>query len=299
MKIRPAIPVGLAPRIGALGSVRASTHLAAMDETIRTLGLIDDDDILLDMAGVQLAALDHPGVDPAPYVDVLTAIAQRVADLGGAASESSAQVEILAHVIGDAFGFTGDRATYDDPANADMIRVIDRRRGLPVSLSLLYVAAARRMGWTANALNTPGHLLVRIGAGASPLLIDPFAGGTVVAADRLEALLAPVLAEGQRLDSRHLAAMSNRAVLVRLLMNQATRADAAGDARRALTLYERMTDIAPDTGHAWWERARLELVHGEVPAARRSLGAMLEVTRDPERRGRIGAALASLAGSEP
>ena len=69
-------------------------------------------------------------------------------------------------MFADEFGFAGDADSYDAPLNADLIRVLDRRRGLPVSLSLLYVAAARRIGWTAHALNTPysgGHILDRHG----------------------------------------------------------------------------------------------------------------------------------------
>ena len=91
--------------------------------------------------------------------------------------------------------------------------------------------------------------------------------------------------------------MANRAVLVRLLMNQAVRAETGGDAARALTIYERMTVISPALPHGWWERARLELAADDRPAARRSLSAMLEISRDPDLRGQISAALDSLAGS--
>ena len=90
--------------------------------------------------------------------------------------------------------------------------------------------------------------------------------------------------------------MANRAVLVRLLLNQATRAERSGHPDRALTLYERITTIAPANGHGWWERARLELVHDDVPAARSSLSSMLEMTRDAATRANIVEALDSLSG---
>ena len=89
--------------------------------------------------------------------------------------------------------------------------------------------------------------------------------------------------------------MPNRMVLVRLLLNQATRAEQDGKGRRALELYGRMTVMAPAYGHAWWERARLELGDGDVAAARKSLTAMLEVTREPELRRRVTDMLAALA----
>ncbi|MDB5685298.1 MAG: hypothetical protein JWM75_2996 [Sphingomonas bacterium] len=269
-----------------------------MNDQILHLGLLEDETISLDTAALELAALDHPGQDLSPYVETLTAITERLAGLGGAAASNDARAKMLARVIGIEFGFAGDRDTYDDPENADLIKVIDRRRGLPVSLAILYVAAARRMSWPADALNTPGHVLVRIGADATPVLIDPFNGGRVVTPDQLAALLAPALGQGGAPASRHIAPMENRAVLVRLLLNQATRAEQAGNPLRALALYERMTIVSPGNGHAWWERARLELLHEDVHGARASLSAMLEMTRDPTLRAQVSAALDSLAGTE-
>jgi regulator of sirC expression with transglutaminase-like and TPR domain len=269
-----------------------------MNNPILHLGLIDDDAILLDAAALELAALDHPEIDLDDHVGTLTAITERLATLGGEAQTNMARAEVLAEVIAGEFGFTGDRTAYDDPANADLIRVMDRRLGLPVSLAILYVAAARRLSWPADALNTPGHVLVQIGEGTAPVLIDPFNAGRIVDPPQLAALLARVLGPDGQPTSDHLAPMTNRSVLLRLLLNQATRAEQNNDPERALTLYRRMTSVAPASGHAWWERARLELMHDDVPAARSSLSAMLEMTRDPATRTHIAAALDSLTGRE-
>lgn len=262
------------------------------DDLIR-LGLIDEEDILLDDAALTLALLDHPGVDDGPYRDLVAAIAERLDTLGAETVAPVEQAALLAQVIGGEYGFAGDTDTYDDPANADLIRVIDRRRGLPVSLSILYVAVARRIGWTAHVLDVPGHVLVLIGGEAAPVMIDPFRGGRPVDGEQL-AQLVQAMRPGRVAAVSHVAAMPNRAVLVRLLLNQATRAEAAGQGRRALTLYRRMTVMAPGYGHAWWERARLELVDGDVGEARRSLSAMLEITRDPALRTRVSGVLESL-----
>ena len=185
------------------------------------------------------------------------------------------------------------RESYDEPANADLIRVIDRRRGLPVSLSILYVSAARRLDWMANILNVPGHVLVLIGDTVDPVIVDPFRGGVFVPREQLAAMLAP-MSGGPTTAVRQVATMRNRDVLVRLLLNQATRAEQAGKGRRALQLYRRMTIMAPAHGHGWWERARLELVDGDVAAARGSLTAMLEITREPALRERVTATLDAL-----
>lgn len=254
---------------------------------IASYGLMEDEQIELDLAALDLSVLDHDGVDVAPYVDLLRQMVERLAVVGASADTPTEQAAALAEVLAGEFGFAGDVETYDAPLNADLIRVLDRRRGLPVSLSILYVAAARRMGWTAFALNTPGHVLVRIGDDA-PVVIDPFNGGGVVTPDRLIALLRAATGPGE------VAPMSNRAVLARLLLNQASRAEQGGDVARALTVYERMTAVAPDNPDGWWQLARLQLQTGALDAARLSLSSMLEVTRDPERRELAASALEAI-----
>ena len=266
-----------------------------MTMQIAHLGLVDDESIAPEIAALELAALDHPGVDLGPYLTLLTEIAEKIQAVADGAETAAERALALAEVIGALYRFDGDRKTYDDPENTDFIRVLDRRIGLPVSLSILYVGLARRLGWPADALNTPGHVLIRIGAEGEALLADPFNGGTLVGAERLATLLAQVLGADVQPGPEHLAPMTNRSMLVRLLMNEASRAEAAGDAERALTLHQRMTIISPDNSHAWWERARLELGQGDVAAARASLSAMLEMTRDPLVRASISAALDALA----
>jgi regulator of sirC expression with transglutaminase-like and TPR domain len=268
-----------------------------MIKEIAHLGLLEDAAITLDVAALQLSALDHPGVDIAPYAAMLQEIAEQLEARGRAARTPREQADALSEVLGGDFGFEGDRATYDDPANADLIDVLERRRGLPVSLSILYVAAARRLGWEAYALNTPGTCWS--GSARKPRLcwsIRSQEGRSSTHRSSPACLLMP-WGRGPAPSSEHLAPMSNRSVLVRLLMNQATRAEAAEDHARARMLYERMTEIAPGNGHGWWERARLELAEGSVAEARASLSAVLEVTRDPILRAHVMSALDALAGS--
>ena len=180
---------------------------------------------------------------------------------------------------------------------ADLVAVIDRRRGLPVALSILYVAVARRVGWPAEPLNMPGHVLVRIGREPDSVIVDPFDGGAILDGKGLSSLVARVVGSHATVEPEHLAPLGNRAVLVRLLSNQAARARRAGNLERALVLHERMTSFAPSFTGLWWERARLEQLLGRVRTARASLGAMLETTRDPALRSRIRAALDALARS--
>jgi len=179
--------------------------------------------------------------------------------------------------------------------NADLVAVATRSRGLPISLSILYVALARRIGWRADALALPGHVLVEVHGGGESALLDPFDHGISLTAARAADIArqaggAPV--------AGGFPAMSTRQMLVRMVSNQASRARLNGDIGRALMLYERLTTIAPDQGGLWWERARLEQRIGRLAAARASLTAMLETTHDAQVGERIRATLATLARSE-
>lgn len=264
---------------------------------ITRLGALDDPEIDLAEAALLLAGLDHPRVLVSQYRAFLDEVAGEVFELGLHAEGPAEQAAVLQSVLAGAFGFAGDRETYDDPANANLIDVIDRRRGLPVALSILYISAARSVGWVAHGINTPSHFLIRIGNGSNAVIQDPFSSGAVLNDEDVEGLLRNVAGPGLYMNPLHMEPLSNRAILVRLLNNIAWRAEETGDRERALIIHERMTAVAPTFSDLWWEQARLEQELGRFSAARASLSAMLETTRDVRTSKRIRQALERLARS--
>jgi regulator of sirC expression with transglutaminase-like and TPR domain len=281
-----------------MGTCKVDEHFtpgrrsAAIDPTdaLAEIGLLDDDAIVLGDAALLLASLDHPEIDLAPYYDLIAQMTERLATVGEGARLAAEQAAALGAIIGVEFGFAGDDETYDDPANADLIRVIDRRRGLPVALAIVYVATARGVGWTIEALNTPAHVLLHVGPGPA-VIVDPFAGGTVVEADAVGMLLARAGGMPQPPQTEPFENLSNRGMLMRLLANEAQRARADGQIARALTLCQRMTTLSPTVTALWWERATLERQLGHIDQARASLWALLETTHDPRIRAHVLAAM--------
>jgi regulator of sirC expression with transglutaminase-like and TPR domain len=175
----------------------------------------------------------------------------------------------LAAVLGVEFGYRGDSETYDDPQNADLVRVIDRRMGLPVSLGLLYIHAAQAQNWPVAGLDFPGHFLIRLEGEDGMLVLDPFHGGSIAAPPDMNQLLHR-LGGGSEVRPEHLRPISGREVLLRLQNNIKARAWRAGDAERAAEILRRMLLFAPNFAPAWRE---LGVVEGELGRIRQAIAA--------------------------
>ena len=157
-----------------------------------------------------------------------------------------AQAEALAILLAERHGYRGDRDTYEDRANANLIRVIERRRGLPVSLGILWLHAARAAGWAGHGLDMPGHFLVALGAPQRRLALDPFAGGGPLDDDDLRRLIRSVAGPDAEPMPQWVAPMGNRAILLRLQNNILVRRLQAGEISGAIACAEDMRRIAPD-----------------------------------------------------
>jgi regulator of sirC expression with transglutaminase-like and TPR domain len=136
-----------------------------------------------------------------------------------------------------------------------MISVIVNRRGLPVSLGILYIHAARAAGVKAFGLSAPNHFLLMIQAGGGEAVIDPFNAGKII--DHERSAKPPQLAQpsaGQKV----VKPVSDIEVLLRLQNNLKTRALETGDTPRAIEVVERMLLVAPDQAALWLELGRLQ-----------------------------------------
>lgn len=258
------------------------------------IGLMDDGDIDLIEAGIALSLADRPRGDAMRLRRLMQGWAINLQQ-DSAPATGRAKALRLAGLIAGEGGFSGDTQDYDNPLNADLVAVAARGCGLPIALSILYVGLARRVGWRADILALPGHVLVEVHGGGDSALIDPFEHGTTVTPARAADIARQ---GGGRPIAGRFPVMGNREMLVRLVSNQAGRARLAGDTLRALALYERLTTVAPRISALWWERSQLEQRIGRLSAARGSLTAMLETTHDPALGQRIRTTLATLARSD-
>src|SRR5215210_192398 len=138
----------------------------------------------LDELALALAA-EFRRVDASAARATLDALGAEIANAvgGRAGSGAAAEARACADVLGGVHGFAGDRDEYDHPDNSMLDRVLERRRGLPILLSVVYVAAAGRAGVPLAGVGLPGHFVVGHFGTDRPVLLDPFAGGAELRGD--------------------------------------------------------------------------------------------------------------------
>jgi regulator of sirC expression with transglutaminase-like and TPR domain len=192
---------------------------AALD-FLRHVGQSADADIDLAKTALALASLDCPTANLTPYeAHVQAMVDDLAAHVGGRDLGALPQIEALRAVMVGRYGYHGDQETYEDLQNANLIKVIDRRRGLPVALGILALHLARSQGWLMHGLSFPGHFLLRLDHGGTRQILDPFADLILHDAASLRALLRQVEGHDAQLIMSHYDVVSNRDILLRLQNN--------------------------------------------------------------------------------
>jgi len=240
-------------------------------EYLSRLGQSGDGPHDIATAALMLAALDHPEKKLAPYRSHLQELASAARAEAEFARNADGAARALGHLIAGRYNYDGERMVYDDPANADLIQVIDRRRGLPVALGILYMHAGRAANMQAQGLFAPGHFLLKLTVRGTEALIDPFNGGATVERERISPSVGmPALMSepAPTEEPNPLETVSDIDVLLRLQNNIRNRALKNRDSVRALEIGRRMASIAPRRPPLWLELGRLEEATGALSAAR-------------------------------
>ncbi len=249
-----------------------------------------------------LGSVERPGVSMEPYrrhLKRLAAEAAAYADSADGPGGLGLRVETLAQVIARRYGYGGAEDAYDDPDSANLMRVIDRRRGLPVALGIIYIHVARALGWPICGIDFPARFLVRLEDDGNRVIFDPFDGGRLLSAKDMRDLYKAVAGNHAELTPAHYRALENRDVLVRLQNNIKVRLLRAENLEEAVETVETMLLFAPGRAALWREAGLLHARLDNVPAAVAALEEYLRhSTGDPARyrtsvllqelRGRLG-----------
>src|SRR5512140_349498 len=190
----------------------------------------------------------YPEVDVAHYLARIDAIAATVR--GRIAGDAFAEQKVVAlnrHLFKE-LGFCGNTDDYYDPRNSYLNQVLERRTGIPITLSILYLEIGRRLGLRLQGVSFPGHFLVKLRVSGGQLVLDPFCGGEAQSEAELRARLARVLPQREADSlplSQFLQAATPRQMLARLLRNLKGIYLQSEEAQNTLEVAQRLVMVAP------------------------------------------------------
>lgn len=188
----------------------------SVDLAARWHAVVDraDGQVALDEAAMIIAAHIEPAIDVDEQLGRLDAIA---ADCGGG------NLEALGDLLFVRLGLRGNTRTYHDPRNSSLPWVLDRRMGIPITLSVLTIEIGRRVGVALEGVGMPGHFLVRqvatLEGDRTDVLVDPFGAGRHLDLDGCQALYASIQGSSRGWTPEVLAATPPSAIVVRMLAN--------------------------------------------------------------------------------
>ncbi|NTU80655.1 MAG: tetratricopeptide repeat protein [Chloroflexales bacterium] len=229
-----------------------------------------DPQVPLAEAALAIAWEDQGGPDPHGCVAHLDAIAAAATQRVAAADDSGLRVLALNSYLFGELGFYGDPGYQrnPDPANSYLDRVLERRTGLPIMLSLIYLEVGWRLGMPVYGLALPGHFLVRLCDPEGDHVIDPFSGGATWSMADCERQIASYYGEaGPELTAMLIAAPGRGAILARILRNLKQTHMARGDTTRALAAVERLLLLDTSDPGELRDRGLLRLRAGRLNAA--------------------------------
>lgn len=259
---------------------------------IKAAGASSDDIADIGETALALAYLQMPDAGIHPYRAHLNKLREkakaRLANITAEKGEGvDSDVTALVETIHGEFGYYGDQQTYDSLENTNIMRIIDRKRGLPVALGVLYIMAADACGISCAGLNFPGHYLVRLQRAGDIRILDPFNGGREMNAAELRQLLKSVAGRNAELSNTYYETVTRRDTLVRLQNNLKTRLIECEDYEGALEIVDTIRMLAPHEPRTFLDEGVLAARTGEFNRAIMALQSYLMHASSPQERRQI------------
>ena len=211
-----------------------------------------DNQINLAEAALLLARLEYPELDVSSYMKRIHKLADEVRSRLPENPNAGDTLNQLNQVLFVENGFEGNSDHYYDPRNSFLNDVLDRKLGIPISLSILYIELGQELGLPLAGVSFPGHFLVKLEIDNGAIVLDPYFGGISLSEDDLEERLQEFY--GDELKRHHfyglLATSTNKEIIVRVLRNLRNLYMQEGHWEKALTMADYMVDLDDDKADA-------------------------------------------------
>ena len=247
------------------------------------LAALDDESLPLLPAALLIARDEYPDLDPAPYEALVQAHADHLREEVAAIGQPPLKMAAINRHLFEEVGYSGNHDEYYDPRNSYLNQVLDRRLGNPISLAMVQMEVARRLGVPLDGVSFPGHFLVRLPVDDGLLVMDPFNGGRPLGVDELRERAKPHLGGDIPDDAALLHILnpaSHRAILVRTLRNLHGVYAEREEWDRAARSADRVLKLTPDQPDALRDRGLAYLKMDYRAGAQRDLARYLHLSPD-------------------
>jgi len=246
----------------------------------------------LDLAALEMAAIEMPGLDPGPSLEVLDRIASQIAELAPSSADGRDFVRAANdHLFGE-LGFRGNETDYYDPRNSCINYVLDRRIGIPIALSVVYIEVARRLERPVSGVGLPGHFIVEYNDGEFATYIDPFHGGRLLG--REECLEIARQRTGSEAEASALAPVDTRYILVRMLNNLRAAYFRRKQFQHVVAVTDLLLEAFPRNGEYYRSRGLARLRMRQFRNAQEDLELYLKYSPEAEDRKQIAEQLGTI-----
>ena len=236
----------------------------------------NDSEIDLGLGALLIAKGAYPELDTRAYMEQLDRMALEVKGQIGEIAEPSRQIAQLNHYLFEEKSFKGNQDDYYNPRNSYLNDVLERKLGIPITLSVLYIETSKRIGLPIAGVGFPGHFIVKHKGEHLETYIDPFHGGRILSEDELHDQLETVFQKPTPLQPEFLKQVSNREILARILRNLKQIYFKLKAYDRAISASERITWLLPDYAQ---EHQDLGYLYGKTHAYGKSLKSFQEYLR--------------------
>lgn len=210
--------------------------------------------VALDVAALQIATIEDPHLTIEPFLGLLDSHAAEFRERVTPSTPGDEFVLLFNEYLFEELGFQGNTDDYYDPANSCLNEVLTRRLGIPITLSVMYMEVARRLGRKVHGIGLPGHFLVRFDADGFESFIDPFNEGRVLPEDECFALARDATGMPLQDDSAMLRPVSNRVIAIRMLNNLRSVYFRRRQPARAVQVLDLLIDAAPESADEYKQR---------------------------------------------
>jgi regulator of sirC expression with transglutaminase-like and TPR domain len=213
--------------------------------------------VALARGALLIAKEEYPDLSVDQYLNRFAELAREAARWVDAGANTVEQVQNLSQFLFEHQHFAGNRTSYGDPRNSFLNDVLERKLGIPISLSVVYLEVGRRAGLKLEGVSFPGHFLVKAIDDKGELVIDPFNDGAILDLEQLRSRLNQVYGQPVELHPAMLRAATSRQILSRMLRNLKNVYVAASDWTRAMAALDRILILEPRSLEDLLERAKL------------------------------------------